>query len=1676
VNLNILLITLFVFWSLGTLLNAQQLASYKNYYKIVSQTPQALVISFEFEHVKIRNAGDTNYNVKIFEIPGLAFNYVNGRPLLPVMSLPLTLPEGKRTVSVRVEQAENFPRMYPLEFIDQPNNPNTDQKSALRPGKAAAAKAQVYTSVYPEQVCELEDMGLFRDYQLSVLRILPLQVTANGIKFYKKFTVTISFSNITRSSKAIPPGESRLLKNFVINKEHLNLVSPRTSVYSGASTASRLSAGSVDSRVKIILDEEGIYSVTGEDLQNAGVRIEDINPTTFRLSSKGKDVAFFLAGDQDNRFDPDDYFEFWGERNEKTFLPQYPDQYADPFSDDNVYWLEWGGSGGLRMVQENGSLISTQPGQYNPSFFYSHTIHVEENRQFERLGEGSLEQLSYTRDLWFFDAGIKAVGKKQYPFQLIFPDESSFRPVYVTAMFSGKSFGGHNVMVWLNNGFVGSAASGWYSQDTARISNINNSSLRTSDLLHGENILEVQLPSLPSNETDIVLLNWFDVTYDRLYRAYKNEIKLRRPAFIPYPNTDLFQFDIDNFRSPDIEIYKKGISKIVNFKIDVEVINDTNIYKISFQDNVPSDDIEYLTITGDKKKKPLSIEKDKPFDPETPQRTLRETGNAAEYIIITHNRFFENAEVLLDYRRSQGVAAELVDVKDIYDEFNFGIKSPLAIQEFLRYAFFNWSRTPRLKYVVLLGDANFNYKSKSAVALDFVPTLFYQTQEFGAAATDYPYALVSGNDEIPDLFVGRLPVTTNSEANDVIEKIIEFEQNPPVNAWKNRSLFISGNDRTTYELATDNPAFRAQNFRIIESLLPKNLSAVRLNTIKDPALPFDPNFGSSSDLRDHFEDGLFYINFMGHGGGGIWADVRLMDLNDVDNLNNGGMYPFITSMTCFTGAFENPSSLGLAQKLLLAPEKGAIGIFASSGLGYLHNDYAMLWNIGQFMFDPSLTVGEIITLGTILYWSEGANYGVINGNSTFTPGYYQVRHEMVYQYNLIGDPYIKLQFAEDKISVTPSTVTPQQGDVLDVTITTGLFSADGYLELVDAQFNIADRLPLFGISPGATIPLTIPQDFPEGTGLIRVYLSDGSRDESGQVAIGINHAVLTSLEFLPPEPKVDDTVYVNLRVQDVHGIRRVYLFRETNPDTIFAVQSSSDSFLYIAKMKPAFRLQTVPFEVHVENNVGNVSIFRNLSYVVTDSRPDIFPVAGSLKFTGREKTQLKVAVSNAAGAGVDDLIKVNVHFADGESNFMIGEFFTTGQVYLSSADSASVIVDFPLELNRSEYHIYIKAEVDPSEDVQDFNPQNNFLDQKLKTTIFNVTAAGSDTISLGSAYRVYFPPGSISDSSAVRLEVVEFPKPEDQGGLIPIALLNQAQYHALKVDLLNPAVSQQSPFNLFVTLNPAFIDTTRYFVEDITLYEKLNDTQPWVSTLFSGNGTTKIITAFPQRNALYAPFVSFDRNAPRIELTVDGRPLQVSGLVSPTPALYLIVQDESGVNLQKDKISITLDGNLIPEEKIFIPDSVQKNNVLGITINPNLTRGRHRLDVSVQDVNGNSSAKEFQLVVSDEFDIIVYGNYPNPFQDQTIFAYFVQLDDDLDEFEIRIYTVSGRLIRKIDSDINNGISDPDGGARRKGYNELIWDGRDELGNEVANGVYFAVVKGNYQGESKEKTLKVAKLR
>jgi hypothetical protein len=1672
----------FFFVSFWFFLNISSLfANPLEFYHIQQQNNQSMVIDFTFPDLQIEHSQE-NPALVVVEIPGLIYNYEAGAPLIPVYSEKLIVPPGKIRWEILSSENKFYEGIQPVPYIPSAESvPQQAQKS--------------YPSIFPNKIIYLDDAGIFRDYRVMGIVVYPVQVLPDGINYYKKIRVRITFPKTNQIASALPESRERdIFKKVAINEESMGSFPKAVTVSIAALPTVPLQSINYDNQVKLYVNKKGIYQITGSDLIEAGIDIQSIQPQTFRLMNKGKDVAIFVSGEQDQEFNESDYFEFLGEPNIKTFIDEYPDLYTDPFSDENVYWLSWGGSPGIRMVQESGAIVQTNPTQYNSGPFYPYTYHFEENHYFERFGYGNTHQLTYTRDSWFFDSGIQSIGKKSYSVPLLYPDSSSNNPVKVKVLFAGLSQTEHNLMVWLNRRLVGETSGNWTWQQVYALDNQSSSSIRSIDLKHGINTLEIQLPTLASGgKTDQVLFNWADITYDRQYRAVDNYIEFSRPSpsVIYYPNIKLFQFEIFNFTRSDIEIYKKGISKIVNYNLSTQGTGSHTRYKITFQDNIYSEDVEYIAVASNAKLKPLRIEKDEPFDEQNPTLTLKSTTNSADYVIVTHERFYDRAQELADLRRQKGLNVVMVKESDIYDEFNYGIKSPLAIKSFLKYAYYNWDRIHRLKYVLLLGDANSDYKTSSTVNIDFVPTFFYQTDEFGAVATDLPYAQVSGDDVLPDLFVGRIPVTTNGEITNIITKMREYEDNAEMGPWRNQTLFISGNDRSTVELGqvpgvVHKPAFRTQNQRVIDLLLDKQFTSFKLNTVEDTTLkPYDPNFGGTTDLIDYIDNGVQLMNFLGHGGGGIWADVQLLNLQDVERLNNRGKYPFVTSMTCFTGAYENPGNPGLAQKLLLSPEKGAIGIFASSGLAYVSNDFSLLWNVMKDIRQPGISIGESVTLGKIDYFVN-SQYVM---NDTIVPGYKWghsiYKFDMIYQYNLIGDPYLFLKTPGKNIQLNVDNVLPLPGDTVNVQITAPFSSADGYLELANSQNEVIYREPLFYSSGTVNRQLVIPNDSIRGTNYIRAYLTDNVTDASNYQQIAVNYSLFDSVKTIPSQPNAEDSVGISLVVKDGQGVSNVKVVAVlpagvvlNGQDTLHinTRQVGQNTFETVEKIPPTFSISTVYFFVYATNSLGQVSRM-NYNYRVVETRPDPLIYRNGIKLVGNDWVRLGVSIGNSGRIAAQD---VELKVYNGYENYVNNIAFATQSVTILGKDSLSYNLDFPLTMATPEYHIY--ASLNRNGVAPDFNPSNNLDSSLVRVNIYQLTPElGStydnqknDTIRIGSDNTFWLGPGSIFAPSAALLDLETAVSGYNQSKLIPIPLQGYDSPVALNMKFFNSNANLSLPYKLRLVFNSSYVQSHNLSFASIKLYKWDSRIQTWLQQDAAIDSASSSVQANLNQDGLFTLFISGDAEPPRIELTIDGRRVQSETLVSPNPVLNVIVEDETGLNVNRDEINIVINDVAVPSDKVFIPDSVTQSNVLGITVYPELTIGSHKLDIQVKDVNGNSSSREFKLLVSDAFDLKVFGNYPNPFSDQTIFSYYLTSKEIVDDFEIRIFTVSGRLIKRIKNDANTRT--PGNDPRRQGYNELIWDGTDQEGNQVANGVYFALIRAKYEDKEKTEILKVAKLR
>ena len=193
---------------------------------------------------------------------------------------------------------------------------------------------------------------------------------------------------------------------------------------------------------------------------------------------------------------------------------------------------------------------------------------------------------------------------------------------------------------------------------------------------------------------------------------------------------------------------------------------------------------------------------------------------------------------------------------------------------------------------------------------------------------------------------------------------------------------------------------------------------------------------------------------------------------------------------------------------------------------------------------------------------------------------------------------------------------------------------------------------------------------------------------------------------------------------------------------------------------------------------------------------------------------------------------------------------------------------------------------------------------------------------------------------------------------------------------------------------------------------------------------------------------SDDRAGPELDLVA----LDAAGEVRPddflpaTPEFSVVFRDSSGIDAGSVRIVLTGPGDEISDGLASdrVADLKEESTSLRFTWSPQLDDGRYRLAVSGTDQLGNGPAeKSVAFQVASDLAIERVLNVPNPTAGATDFTYILSRPADV---SIRIFTISGRLIRNLD-----------GVPGRAGYNQVRWDGRDAGGHLLANGVYLYTV-------------------
>ena len=651
--------------------------------------------------------------------------------------------------------------------------------------------------------------------------------------------------------------------------------------------------------VKIYIKEDGWYRVGEPELVAAGLS-PGVDPRYLQLYADGEEQSMMVTGSDDGRFDEEDAIEFYG-----TGLDT-------PFTAAHVYWLVVGSRPGRRLdtpftdirlgLGKRMRIPRGLRGRGAPLSFPFSVELKERTFYFAALTNGEREN--------FFGSVISTEPVDQL-LTVAHPDPSSPEDALLEVVLQGGTVASHQIKILFNYVEVGEVVFSGQEQWRAEIE------VPYNLLLEGDNIITL---TAQGGSMDVSLVDYIRLTYWRTYTADEDALRFRAMGGE--------WISIGGFSSPEIQV-RDITDPMRMLKVRGKVMTQDSGYAITIK--VPSGgERSLMAFTEDKIKRPAGIAANL-------ASSWHELSQGAEVIIIGHRDLFESVRFLKELREQQGWSVVLVDVEDLYDEFNFGAKSPWALKDFLAQAYAYWNPQPR--FVVLVGDTSYDPRNYLGFGeFDLVPTKFVDTKYLKTASDDW--FVDFNDDELPEMAVGRLPVESAEEAAAVVSKIISYEG---ASGLMNEALLVADiNDFFNFEGASGE----------VGSLFPGNITVSEVFRGQSPT--------ARSDLLDSLNQGQLLVNYIGHGSAKIWKGNLLTSL-DAWNLTNSPYLPFLVSMTCLNGFFQDPYIESLAETFLKAERGGAVAVWSSSGLTDPEGQVVMNKELIKLLFNgQGLTIGEAI--------------------------------------------------------------------------------------------------------------------------------------------------------------------------------------------------------------------------------------------------------------------------------------------------------------------------------------------------------------------------------------------------------------------------------------------------------------------------------------------------------------------------------------------------------------------------------------------------------------------------------------------------------------------------------------------------------------------------------------------
>jgi hypothetical protein len=741
--------------------------------------------------------------------------------------------------------------------------------------------------------------------------------------------------------------------------------------------------------VKLGVVSDGVYRIRRSEMEQMGWNVSEIDPRKIAIYGNGGRMlpernsdfrfddlyenAIVVTGENDAVFDAEDVVYFYGQGpvrwNYSNLTGRFTHQ-ANYYTDTTYYFLTVKAAVfGRRMVD-----------------------HPQLPQGDDRDVHTYLDRVCYEQDLVsLIHSGKEWFGEELTRNQSSFTKNFNFsnrvpsRPIHLNMHFAGRSI--------TENVFFNLQANG-----QTLINDVLLMRLSTNDAVYARDSYQSTLISDTTEQIEIKV-NFVAGTDNS--KGWLNYLRLNVWRKLNYENKPL------SFRNPETV----GPGRVSDFKIENATSNlwlwDVThpLRPRKVQPIIANSELHFTVVTD-------SLREFLLFDPQhamqVPSKVAQPNQNlhatpSTDMLIVAHPDFLgpaqELAQIHLD---DDGLQSLVVNIKEVYNEFGSGAPDPTALRDFVRMVYLRSNQ--QLKYLLLFGDASYDYKDRVSNNSNFIPTYqatnsLVETQSF--VSDDY-FGLLGPSEGhemegLLDIGIGRFPVRNAAEAQTMVNKTRHYldHQREQTGEWRNSITFVADDGDSNLHLS------QAETLSVqVEVESPQfNIQKIYLDAYRRESVPGGWRYPDASNaLLQKINEGSLIVNYTGHGGINGLSDERVFTITEIEGLKNFDRMPFFITATCEFSRFDNPSFVSAGERLLLNPQGGAIALMTTTRLAFAHSNFALNRRVYYSMFNDEKT--EIRRLGDIIRLSK-------NPTSSF-----------VFNFVLLGNPALRLRYPESKIELT----------------------------------------------------------------------------------------------------------------------------------------------------------------------------------------------------------------------------------------------------------------------------------------------------------------------------------------------------------------------------------------------------------------------------------------------------------------------------------------------------------------------------------------------------------------------------------------------------------------------------------------------------------------------------------